>query len=318
MTDRCGEISNARMRLGPWFLVSTRLEEMGRFYRDIVGLTPAHWEPDHHIWFSLGGLELAIHAPESEAGPDFTPSERGIFMWFESLRPLAEIASQLRERGAQVWGPFDGGRRELLYTLDPDGNMVGLYRPRDTDSTAADVRANVPLPTLVVVSGPAGSGKTELARALAATIGCPVISRDEIKEGMVHTRGGGFAASTGDPLTQRTFPLFFEVLKLLLAQGVTVVAEAAFQDRVWREGLAGLLPLAQLRIVHCTVDAAVAEERVRRRMSDPRRSAHADAEWLADRPKQFERISLPAPSLLVDTTDGYVPDLPTIVGFIRR
>ena len=46
------------------------------------------------------------------------------------------------------------------------------------------------LPTLVVVSGPAGTGKTTLARTLAAAIGCPVVSRDEIKEGMVHASPG--------------------------------------------------------------------------------------------------------------------------------
>jgi adenylate kinase family enzyme len=43
-----------------------------------------------------------------------------------------------------------------------------------------------PLPTLIVVSGPAGSGKTTLAHAIASAVGCPAICRDEIKEGMVH------------------------------------------------------------------------------------------------------------------------------------
>ena len=54
---------------------------------------------------------------------------------------------------------------------------------------------------------------------------------------MVHAHRGEFEAASGDPLTQRTFPLFFDVLRLLLEGGVTVVAEAAFQDRLWREGL---------------------------------------------------------------------------------
>jgi deoxyadenosine/deoxycytidine kinase len=36
------------------------------------------------------------------------------------------------------------------------------------------------LPTLVVVSGPLGAGKTTLAHRLAGAIGCPAICRDEI------------------------------------------------------------------------------------------------------------------------------------------
>ncbi len=118
------------MRLGPWFLVSSRLEEMRRFYTEVVGLPVAHEEAGHHVWYSLGAIELAVHAPEPEPGPDFTPAERGILMWFESEHPLADVAAELRAHGAPVWGPFESERRELLYSLDPESNMVGLFKDR--------------------------------------------------------------------------------------------------------------------------------------------------------------------------------------------
>ena len=79
-------------------------------------------------------------------------------------------------------------------------------------------------PTLIVVSGPAGSGKTTLAHAIASAVGCPAVCRDEIKERMVHARGGheaGFVAAPGDELTARTLPVFFGVLEVLLRAGVT-------------------------------------------------------------------------------------------------
>ena len=106
------------------------------------------------------------------------------------------------------------------------------------------------LPALIVVSGPMGSGKTTLAHLVAQAIGCPAICRDEIKEGMVAATSG-FVPRTGDELTLRTLPVFFGVLELLLAGGVTTVAEAAFQDHVWRPRLEPLRGRAQIRIVHC-------------------------------------------------------------------
>src|SRR5260221_14226215 len=72
----------------------------------------------------------------------------------------------------------------------------------------------------------------------------------------------GFVPGPGDDLTMRTLPAFFDVLELLLTVGVTTVAEAAFQDRIWRPRLTPFLPLARFRIVHCAVDAEVAFQRI--------------------------------------------------------
>jgi predicted kinase len=178
-------------------------------------------------------------------------------------------------------------------------------------------------PTLVVVSGPPGSGKTTLAHAIADAIPCPAICRDEIKEGMVHAHGGAFQPGPGDPLTKRTFPVFFDLLRILVSAGVSVVAEAAFQDMNWRSGLEPIMGLARVRIVHCIVDAAVARERVAGRIArgDASRAAHADADLLGAIGRgssAFARISVPAPSIEVNTTDGYSPGLIEIVAFINR
>jgi predicted kinase len=175
-------------------------------------------------------------------------------------------------------------------------------------------------PVLIVVSGPPGSGKTTLAHKLAAAIGCPAVCRDEIKEGMVQATAG-FVAGPGDELSARTYPVFFTVLGLLLRAGVTTVAEAAFQDRLWRPGLEQLQGLAQVRVVHCTVDAGLALQRsLRRSQDDPLRRAHADPEpqHAAGRLRSyraFDRVSVEAPWLEVDTTSGYLPGLDAIAAF---
>ena len=165
-----------------------------------------------------------------------------------------------------------------------------------------------------------GSGKTTLAHRIAGSVGCPAVCRDEIKEGMVHT-APGFVAGPGDELTMRTLPVFFGVLELLLRAGVTTVAEATFQDKIWRTGLEPFGEIARLRVVHCAVDAQVAFQRsLRRREADPLRRAHADpgpadaAERVRSH-RAFDRLSLDAPWIEVDTTDGYVPGLEEIVAF---
>lgn len=134
----------------------------------------------------------------------------------------------------------------------------------------------------------------------------------------------GFVPAPGDELTMRTLPVFFGVVELLLRAGVTTIADAAFQDHVWRPRLELLRGLAHLRIVHCVVADEVALRRVLQRGQDtPARRAHADPRLghdLADFARHraaFDRVSVQAPWMEVDTTDGYKPGLDEIVKFVN-
>jgi predicted kinase len=155
-------------------------------------------------------------------------------------------------------------------------------------------------------------------------MGCPAVCRDEIKEGMVHATGDEFVAAPGDELTLRTLPAFFGVLEILLKAGVTTVAEAAFQDHVWRPRLESLRRLARVRLVQCVVAPEMAFARVLERGAvDPLRQAHADpqagqAQAFTQSQARFVRVSLDVPSIDVDTTEGYRPGLDEIVSFVNH
>lgn len=191
----------------------------------------------------------------------------------------------------------------------------------------ADLDASVPggRPTLVVVSGPPGSGKTTIAHRLARAIGCPAVCRDEIKEGMVHAHPDFEQGWPGDPLTRRTYTVFFDIASLLIRSQVTVVAEAAFQHELWARGLDEIGDLADIRIIQCHVDPAVAHvRRLRRDTEDPLRRAHAgrgeslNLDDTLRRYESFQRLSYAAPAIDVDTTDGYSPDLSEITSALVR
>lgn len=189
---------------------------------------------------------------------------------------------------------------------------------------AGDENRVVPLPLLIVVSGPAGTGTTTLAHTLARAIPCPAICRDAIKEGLVHATHE-YTPAPGDAMQHRTFETFFGVVGFLVEAGATHVAEAAFQHRLWEAGLAPFVDGARIRIVHCRVDAAVAWRRIARRADESaaRRAIHGDYSLLAsfddfkERFDAFDRVALPVPSLEIDTTDGYDPPVEEIVAFLN-
>jgi predicted kinase len=102
---------------------------------------------------------------------------------------------------------------------------------------------------------------------------------------------------------------------------MSVVAEAAFQEHVWRPNLLALATLCELRVVQCHTDPATAKRRVAEHAAT--RRVHADVQLLSLLEHsdayftEFCRVRLEAPTIAVDTTDGYKPGLEEIVAFVH-
>ena len=173
-------------------------------------------------------------------------------------------------------------------------------------------------PLLAVVTGRPAAGKSTLAYRLKDALRVPIVCRDEIKEGHIRTLGG--PTNMDSELPARVNDAFFATIDLLLDRGVSLVAVAAFQNRVWAPRLEPMLDRADLRIVVCDVSGPVAVERQSERdRQDPDRVAyHPYTAGYDGLTFEYDPPRLPVPTLKVNTAAGYEPDLDSILVFLTQ
>ena len=175
------------------------------------------------------------------------------------------------------------------------------------------------IPKLVVVTGRPGSGKTTFANAFGDAACLPVIGRDKIKEGYVHTAGKSHAELP--PQTNGVVnEICFGALMKLIEGGVSVIVEAAFQHNVWKRYLAPFEGKARLYLIICKADDRVAYERyIRRGLNNPRRiffhgdpGVDAAGKGMEREITPYEEPRLDVPTIYVDTAGDYDPSIDEI------
>jgi predicted kinase len=176
-------------------------------------------------------------------------------------------------------------------------------------------------PLLIVVTGRPASGKTTLAHLLSREIKCPLLSRDEFKEGYINTSGMPHTQLT-EEANRDIYEIFFQAIDLLISKGITLVVEAAFQHKLWAPKLINLSDKAAIKIIVCKIPLEAAKERFYKRLIEQpdREKFHGDASNKESvlLTGDYQTLKISAPTLEVDTSDYYKPDLKKIVDFIRR
>ncbi len=172
-------------------------------------------------------------------------------------------------------------------------------------------------PGLVIVGGAPATGKTTLAVALGTSLGLPVITKDDVKEALAEpfatgdrewSRRLGWAASR----------VLYVIAERLLVAGAGVILESNFR-REFEAPLATLARYAPTVVIVCRVPDTLRRHRFEERAARGRHRVHIDdaitAEWNEDDAEFL--IDIDEPRLIVDTTDGYKPDLERVVAFVR-
>lgn len=169
-------------------------------------------------------------------------------------------------------------------------------------------------PCLLMVGGAPASGKTQLARQLAARYGALLCTKDQIKEVLFDTLGtGAGAASVAAPaasaqhwsrrLSDASFALMFRLAPTLLHARRPVLLEGNFRPGEHEPAVGPLLSVSGARLIQilCYASIATRAARLAARAGDPtRHPAHGDARIDVHRPAP-SFLALPGARLSYDS-----------------
>jgi predicted kinase len=184
-------------------------------------------------------------------------------------------------------------------------------------------------PRAVLVTGVPGSGKSTLARQLSHLLRIPYLARDDVRGGLFFTEGAWSDTLARVPSAEEAVDVFLATAELLLSHGVSCVLEYVVRahrrgdlDRIMAVAdcvvvMTGCAdPTARLRDRNAT-DRLIANAAVLRAAGVVSVTEHTEmaVRRMAAVAEEM-RTDFPLPTLEVDTTAGYHPDIEAVLTFV--
>ncbi len=168
-------------------------------------------------------------------------------------------------------------------------------------------------PTLIIIHGAPGSGKTYASRWLSQQLSIPLLSKDDIKEELYNH----FDYQTVDQsikIGAASFELLWLWLSKLMPFGQNLLIETAFYAKYNQPKITELAHSHNYQIIQvfCQADEDVRHQRFVDRAHGPdRHPGHMDKQRLADlinqpgqsADQQYQPLDLPGSLFFLDTTD---------------
>jgi len=142
------------------------------------------------------------------------------------------------------------------------------------------------VPLLILVSGAAGSGKTTLARQLAARLDVFHLERDALWDGLRFS-----TARSAGARTPHGIPVWYETIALLMRNSVSLVADGTLYRGEDEENVADVMAFGDVVNVYCRCDDHVTRYSSRKQLdgaSDIELNALI-ARVVQDQPRTFWR-----------------------------
>ncbi len=169
-------------------------------------------------------------------------------------------------------------------------------------------------PSLIVISGLPGTGKSYFARRLAERVPAAIVESDAMRKALFPTPWYTPEES------QRMFHATHVLIEDLLRRGISVIFDATNLMEHHREPLYNIAERLKAKLVIVKVEAPpeVVRERLRRRAESPEAGEKSDADWEVYRKMLGDREKIRRNHFVVDTSRDIAPVVDKIARELSR